>query len=75
MQTYKYIEPDTGFTYTMTVSNNDSVTIDQLQIGSTVTLSTGHQLGVNSNGHVTITDKNGKHSSAILVDFKNGLIT
>ena len=58
----------------MTVAQNDSGTINQLQIGSSVTLSTGHRLIVNPNGHVSISDKNGKHSSAILVDLKNGLI-
>lgn len=68
MPTYKYIEPDTGFTYTMTVTQNDSVTINQLQINSIVNLPTGHQLIVKPNGHVLLSDKNGKHSSAKLAD-------
>ncbi len=74
MPTYKYTEPDTGIIYTMTVSESDIDVINQLQIGASVTLSTGHLLIVGQNGHVQISDKNGKKSSAKLKDLKSGLI-
>ena len=74
MPTYKYTEPDTGINYTMTVSKSDIDVINQLQIGASITLSTDHQLIVKQNGHVLISDKNGKTSSAILKNLKNGLL-
>lgn len=74
MPTYKYTEPDTGIVYTITVSESDIDVINQLEIGASVTLSTGHQLIVGQYGHALISDKNGKKSSAKLKDLKSGLI-
>ena len=75
MCTYKYLEPDTGLVYTMSVTKKDVAIINGLALGMCVKLASEHQLIVGQDGVVLIVDKKGKKSSADLMALKKGLIS